>query len=443
MRLLLWISLVLLAHTNLQGEDVWNQFRGPNGQGHSEAKNLPVSWSETENVLWKTAVPGRGWSSPVFANGKIWLTSAVENPLTGKALEQARTEKLAFNPLAKQMNLVGSVTLRVACLDTITGKLIDDIELLNFRDPPAIHALNSYASPTPVLDGNLLLCHFGELGTVGFDISAKKVIWTKTLPASLAVGAGSSPVVFEDLMIIPCDGTDKQYVIALNKLTGEEVWKTNRPKMTGFLGDFHKAYSTPLVTTVGEQKQVIIPGAQWVVAYEPRTGKEIWRCRHGEGFSNAPCPVVIGDLCCICTGFMKPEIVAIRTDGTGDVSKTHIAWRITKQAPTMPSPVIVGRELYYISDVGVASCTNISDGAVLWSKRVSGNFSSSPLEADGKIYFSSQEGKTTVIQPGSTYTEIATNSLDGQIMASPAVLENSLLIRTENHLYRIGTKTTP
>ena len=430
-----------LLTTALPAED-WRQFRGSNGQGHADAKNLPVVWSETENVRWKTAVPGRAWSSPVFADGIIWLTTAVEAPFVGKELEQARG-KLLFNPMAKQMSLVASVSLRAVSIDAATGKVLSDTELLNIKEPVGIHTLNSYASPTPVLDGPRLLCHFGELGTVGFDTVKKEVLWKAVLSATLGVGAGSSPVVHGDVIIIPCDGTDKQYVVGLNKLTGEEVWKTKRPKLTGFLADYHKAYASPLVVQANGRQQVVIPGAQWVVSYDPATGKELWRVRHGEGFSNAPAPVVAGDLVCICTGFMKPEVVAIRLDGEGDVTKSHIAWRISKQAPTMPSPVVVGHEIYFVNDQGVATCANTSDGSVLWTHRIGGNHSSSPLFADDKIYFNSHEGKTTVVKPGSEYTELAVNTLDGQLMASPAVIGESLLLRTNSHLYRIGTKPAP
>lgn len=440
MKLVLTGLLAIGVLSTVASASEWRRFRGPDGQGHAEAKNLPVVWSETENVVWKTAVPGRGWSSPVFADGVIWLTAAVETPLSGEELNKARSKKLAFNPMAKEMSLVASVSLRAVSIDAATGKLLSDDELLNAKDPPAIHTLNTYASPTPILDGNLLLCHFGELGTLCFDTQAKKVMWQKLLPASYSVGVGSSPIVHGDLMIVPCDGTDKQYVVALNKTTGDEVWKTKRPKMSGFLGDFHKSYCTPLVVKVQDKDQVVIPGAQWVAAYEPDTGKEIWRVRHGEGFSNAPCPVVAGDLVCICTGFMKPEVIAIRMDGTGDVTKSHVAWRISKQAPTMPSPVVVGHEIYMVNDQGVATCSNTSDGIPLWTKRIAGKYSSSPLFADGKIYFSSHEGKTTVITPGSEYKEVAVNNLDGQLMASPAVYEESLLLRSGTHLYRIGAK---
>lgn len=439
MRLLL-TTLTILGLASASCASEWRQFRGPDGQGRADAKNLPETWSESENILWKTPIPGRGWSSPVYANGIIWLTTAVETPYSEKDLAKAKSSKLAFNPMAKEMSLVGSVSLRAVSVDANTGKLLTDDELAFVKDPPAIHQLNSYASPTPVLDGHLLLCHFGELGTLCFDTGSKKVLWNKTLPAAYAVGAGSSPIVYRDLMIFPCDGTDKQYVVALNKTTGDEVWKTKRPRMTGFIGDFHKAYSSPLLVTAAGREQLIVPGAQWVAAYDPTSGKELWRVRHGEGFSNAPVPVMAGDYVCINTGFMKPEFVAIKMDGEGDVTKTHVAWKISKQVPTKPSPVVAGDEMYFINDQGIATCAKVSDGSVVWTKRISGNFSSSPLFADGKIYFSSHEGKTTVVKPGPEYTELATNSLEGQLMASPAVYDESLILRSDSHLYRIGLK---
>lgn len=436
MRIALCLSVVLLnCSFSLAAE--WKQFRGPDGQGHANAKNLPATWSESEHVQWKTAIPGRGWSSPVYSGNTIWLTTAVEQPLTGEDLEQARAAKLASNPLAKQMSLVGSVSLRAVSVDARTGRVLTEVELLTATEPPAIHSLNSYASPTPILDGNLLLCHFGELGTACLDTDTGKIRWKSTLPSQHSVGAGSSPILSDDLFIVPCDGTDQQYVVALNKRTGEQVWKTKRPPMTGSNGDFHKAFASPLLVNVGGREQLIIPGAQWITAYEPATGREIWRVRHGEGFSNVPAPVMAGELVCICTGFMQPQLLAIRTDGEGDVTTSHIVWKIPKQVPTMPSPIVVGNEIYYVTDQGVLSCAKTSNGEVIWSKRIAGNYSASPLLADGKLYFSSREGHTTVIRPGREYDEIAVNTLDGQLMASPAVVDESLLLRTNTHLYRI------
>lgn len=432
--------LTFLVMTSTAGAAEWKQFRGPDGQGHADAKNLPLKWSETENVQWKTAIPGRGWSSPVFEGNTIWMTTAVEEALTGEALEKARKERLGGNPMAKQLSLVGSVSLRAISVDARTGKLLTDVELMAVKNPPGIHTLNSYASPTPILDGNLLLCHFGELGTACLDTYTGKVLWKAVLPSTHAVGAGSSPVVHGELFIVPCDGTDLQYVVGLNKRSGDQVWKTKRPPMSGTNGDFHKSYSTPLVVSVAGKNQVIIPGAQWVASYVPETGREIWRVRYGDGFSNVPRPVVVNDLVCVCTGFMQPQMLAIRMDGEGDVTASHIAWKIPKSIPTMPSPVVVGNEIYYVTDQGVATCANAQNGEVIWTHRLGGNYSASPLAAAGRIYFSSREGDTTVIQPGKEYTELAINKLEGQHMASPAVLEDALLLRTSTHLYRIASR---
>lgn len=430
------VSSLVVSSISLAAE--WKQFRGPDGQGHADVKNLPLTWSETENIQWKTALPGRGWSSPVFDGDTIWMTTAVEKAMTGEALEKARKEKLAGNPMAKEMSLVDSVSLRAISVDAKSGKLLTDVELLNVKTPPAIHTLNSYASPTPVLDGNLLLCHFGELGTVCLDTYTKKVAWQETLPSAHGVGAGSSPIAVGDLFIVPCDGTDQQYVIGLNKRTGEKVWKTKRPKMSGLIGDFHKAYSTPLLVNVAGKNQVVIPGAQWVAAYDPADGREIWRVRYGDGFSNAPRPVVANDMVCVCTGFMQPQLIAIKMDGEGDVTKSHVAWKIPKSIPTMPSPVVVGSEIYFVTDQGVATCANAQNGEVIWTKRLGGNYSASPLAAADRIYFSNHEGDTIVIRPGKQFEQLASNKLDGQHMASPAVFNESLLLRTNTHLYRIG-----
>lgn len=435
MRLIPILTVLVIATS--AGAAEWKQFRGPDGQGHSDVKNLPLTWSETENVQWKTAIPGRGWSSPVLDGNTIWMTTAVEEVLSGEALEKARQDRLGGNPMAKQMSLVGSVSLRAISVDARTGKLLTDVELMAVKNPPAIHTLNSYASPTPILDGNLLFCHFGELGTACLDTYTGNVVWKTVLPAAHSVGAGSSPVVSGELFIVPCDGTDQQYVVGLDKRTGDQVWKTKRPGMSGTNSDFHKAYSTPLLVNAAGKDQVVAPGAQWVVAYEPQTGREIWRVRHGNGFSNVPRPVVANDLVCICTGFMQPQLLAIRMDGQGDVTESHIAWKIPKSIPTMPSPVVVGDEIYYVTDQGVATCANARNGEVIWTHRLGGNYSASPLAAAGRIYFSNREGETTVIRPGREYEELAVNKLDGQHMASPAVLEESLLLRTGTHLYRI------
>jgi outer membrane protein assembly factor BamB len=434
----MFLLVVVLLSSKLSANE-WRQFRGPDGQGRAaDAKNLPKTWSETENVVWKAEVPGRGWSSPVFAGPTIWLTTAVEHGMSEEEQEKARAAKLANNPIAKQMKLYDKVTLHAIGLNAATGKIECDIELFQVKDLEAIHSLNSFASPSPVLDGPLLFCHFGELGTACVNTETREIVWKQHLPSKHSVGPGSSPIVHHDLFIVPCDGIDQQYVIGLNKMTGEKVWKTNRPPLAGDNGDFHKSFSTPLLVNDGSRDQVIIPGAQWVVAYDPRDGYEIWKVRHGNGFSNVPRPVAGHGIVYICTGFMNPQVWAIGLDGRGDVTESHVKFKVAKQVPATPSPVLVGDQLYFITDQGVATSVNALTGETIWSKRIPGNFSSSPLFADGKIYFSNHEGKTTVLRPGREFDEIAVNSLDGQLMASPAVLDESLIFRSQSHLYRIG-----
>ena len=416
----------------------WPQFRGPSGDGLSTAVNLPATWSETENIVWKTPVEGKGWSSPVVADGVAWLTSAVVTPVDEATREKIRQEKLANNPVANQMDIVGPVKLFVVGIDVATGKQVDRIDLFDVAEPDPIHSLNSYASPSPILRDGKLFCHFGKFGTACVDLASRKILWQRNLVIDHSVGPGSSPILWQDKLIIPCDGIDEQYVTALDASTGKTAWKTNRPPLTGDRGDSHKAFATPLAVTQNGKTQVIVPGAQWFVAYDPTSGDELWRFRHGDGFSNVPRPVVRGDLAYLCTGFMVPELCAVRIGGEQDVTDSHLAWRHKRQVPSMTSPIIVGDEVYFVSDQGVLSCLDASSGELLWQKRLTGNFSASPLFADGKLYFCSREGATTVLRPGKAYDELAINQLDGQLMASPAAIDGALLLRSDTHLYRVG-----
>jgi outer membrane protein assembly factor BamB len=428
-------SVVLLAVALSVGD--WPQFRGPLGDGHADVTGLVATWSETEHVKWKAAIPGRGWSSPVIGNDLVWVTTAVEHPPGELDLAKAQL-KLFGNPMAKEMSVVGAITLRAVAVNVATGAIQHDVELFHVKNPAPVHSLNSYASPSPILVDHRLLCHFGDYGTACVNTATGQVLWKTRLNLDHSVGPGSSPLVFEDLLIVPCDGADKQFVAALNIDTGEEVWKTPRPKMTGVVGDLHKAFSTPTLATLNGQPQAIVVGAQWVVGYEPRTGKELWRMRHGEGFSNVPRPLIGHGFVYICTGFMKPALLAIPDRAQGDVSLDDVAWKVTKQVPAMSSPVLVGQEIYFVSDAGIATCVDALTGETLWQQRIEGNYSASPLFADGKLFFSNREGRTTVLKPGRTYEALATNQLDGQLMASPAAIDGALFLRTAGHLYRIG-----
>ena len=429
------LSALLVAQSlTLFAESTWPEFRGPGGQGISTEKNLPLTWSETENIRWKTPIQGTGWSSPVVADGKIWLTTAT----VVEATEEERAAKVAGAQLADQMTAARTVTLWANEIDLASGSVLLEIKLLDVEEPLPIHSLNSYASPTPILQDGRLYCHFGDYGTICLDLKTGKQLWQQRLTLDHRVGPGSSPALWKDLLIIPCDGADVQYIVALDKNTGQTVWRVDRPPIRETNGEFRKSYSTPLVIEVNGEEQVVIPGSQWCIAYEPRTGKEIWRVDHGRGFSLVPRPVFDGNLLYFCTGYMSDRLLAIRPDGKGDVTETHIAWEKSKQIPMMPSPLVTGNRLYTMSDGGIACCFDAGTGEEKWRARIDGRYSSSPICADGRIYIANHAGLTTVFPASDEFEKLAENRLDGQLMASPVPVDGSLLLRTGTHLYRVG-----
>jgi len=383
----------------LRAED-WPQFRGPDGQGHSSEQALPLTWSEKENIRWKVAIPGRGWSSPAIAGDRIWLTTATD----------------------------GGRSLCAICLDRNAGSQRQTVELFHLAAAEPINDKNSYASPTPVLDGDKVYLHFGPYGTACIT-SSGEIVWGTRLKYSPQHGPGGSPVLYEDLLIISCDGQDIQYVVALDKRTGKIRWKTSRAG--------YQAYSTPLVIQAAGRAQVISPGAHRAIAYDPHSGKEIWWVSYGQGFSNVPRPVFGAGLVFICSGFFEPVVLAVRPDGTGDVTKSHIVWSLKRGAPLTPSPLLVEEDLYVISDSGIATCLDAKTGAAHWRARLGGNFSASPVYGDDRIYFLNEDGETTVIAPGTQFQRLAVNKLDGATLASIAISGGALFIRTDGNLYRL------
>ena len=434
MACLAWM-LGLWAPVASQGE-TWPQFRGPRGDGISEAENIPLKWSMDENIAWKTPIPGKGWSSPVLVNEKIWLTTARSRFLSEEEKNARLKDATPFN--RNNSNLASQVKLEAIEVDYATGEMLRQVDLFDVPDPGPVHLTNSYASPTPVVEGKFLYCYFGTYGTCCIDTQTAEVLWTNTENAlEYNVGPGSSPLLVDDLLILTCDGVNEQYLTALDKRTGKSVWKTPRPPYRIEDGDQRKAYSTPILVEINDQRQVIVPGAQWVCAYDPATGEELWRVDHGRGFSNVPRPVYHDGIVYICTGFNRPELWAIRTDGQGDVSESHVVWRANRQVPTTPSPVLVDGKLYMVSDRGVATCLDKVTGETVWTSRMGGNYSASPTFVDGRIYFCNEAGVTTVLKPGDEYEVLAENDLGERIMASPMFLDKNIVIRTAEHLYRI------
>ena len=401
------LAVFVLLAAPVAGAEDWPQFRGPTGQGHSTERGLPVEWSESRNVIWKTPVPGLGWSSPVVSNGRVWLTSA-----TGE----------------------GARSLRVLAFDAATGKEVVNVEVFRASAGVALNPKNSRASPTPIVEGERVYVHFGAEGTAAVS-TAGEILWKTKLAYESQHGSGGSPVLYEDLLIVNCDGGDTAYVIALDTRTGKTRWRTSRRQ------PWDQAYTTPLVIRVGDRDQLVSIGAYRAAAYDPRTGREIWRVSYADGFSNVPRPVFGHGLVYIATGFQQPSLLAVRVDGTGDVTRTHIAWKLQRAAPLTPSPLLVGDELYLVSDNGIASCVDARAGTLHWQQRLGGNYSASPLFADGRIYFLSEEGVATVIAPGRTFQALAVNRLDGATLASIAVSSGSFFIRSDRALYRIGDRT--
>lgn len=397
--------LCLVAAISARAEQ-WPQFRGPTGQGQSSERGLPFEWSESRNVVWKTPVPGSGWSSPVVADGRIWLTTAVKER---------------------------GGSLRVLAFDADSGREVVNTQVFKPRHSDPLNAKNTLASPTPIVDGNRVYVHFGADGTAALD-TAGQVLWTIRLSYDSQHGNGGSPVLYRGLLIVSCDGSDEAFVAAIDTQTGKIRWKTPRRQ------PWDQAYTTPLVIRVGERDQVVSVGAYRAAAYDPDSGKELWRVSYADGFSNVPRPVFGHGLVYIATGFQQPTLLAVRPDGSGDVTKTHVAWTLRRSAPLTPSPLIVGDELYLVNDGGIATCLDAKTGSIHWQQRLGGNFSASPLFADGRIYFSSEEGVTTVIAPGKEFRRLATNMLDGATLASIAVSGGSLFIRSHSHLYRIAQK---
>jgi outer membrane protein assembly factor BamB len=408
--LVLTSAAVSGSRGGLRAEE-WPEFRGPTGQGHSTERNIPLEWSESRNIAWKTPLPGTGWSSPVVANGKVWLTAAVKDRNGG--------------------------SLRALAYDVATGRELVNAEVFRVRSVDPLNPKNTRASPTPILDGDRVYVHFGADGTAALTTTGE-IVWKTKFDYQSQHGDGGSPALYGELLILNCDGDDEAFVVAIEKQTGKTRWKTARRQPSA------QAYSTPLVIRTGDRDEVISVGAYRATAYDPATGREIWRVsypvRFPDGFSNVMRPVYGAGLLFISGGFNIPSFIAVRPDGTGDVTKTHVAWTLMRGAPLTPSPLVVGTDLYLVNDSGIALCLDARTGERYWQQRLNGNYSASPVFADGRIYFLSEEGTATVIEPGHQFREVASNRLDGYTLASIAVSNGSMFIRSDTHLYRIGPK---
>lgn len=408
--IMMLVLLVGLAQLPAMGTENWPEFRGPTGDGRAVTEGLAVCWSETENTTWKTPISGRGWSSPVVWDDQIWLTTATADGRRMSAL----------------------------CIHRETGDTLHDVELFQVESPREIHATNSYASPTPVIEEGRVYVNFGSYGTACLDTATAKVIWQRRdLPCHHWRGPGASPILFEGLLIIQFDGYDYQYVVAMDKVTGKTVWKVDRDiDYQTDDGDLKKAFCTPTVIKVNGQLQLISPAAKAAIAYDPRTGRELWRILYPNHSATAR-PIHGHGLVFINSGFSKAQLYAVRPDGKGNVTDSHIAWIARRSIGSKPSHLLIDGLLYVVNDRGQMLCLDAQTGETVWHSRLGGNFSASPIYADGHIYCLNEEGETTVVHPGREFQVVQVNKLEEGCMASPAVTGRKLLIRTKTHLYCI------
>lgn len=426
-RSIVWTALDQVAFAAAQ-QTGWPEFRGPFGDGHVRPQGdprpagLPITWSETEYVKWKTALPLKGWSTPVVLDGQVWMTMATDEG----------TEFFAV------------------CLDAKTGEIRFNEKVFTCDNPePLGNGVNGYASSSPVIEPGRVYVHFGVYGSACLDTATGKPIWSRNdLPCRHYRGPGSSPFVFENLLILTFDGVDQQYLTALDKHTGETRWRTDRTTKWNDLdeqgqpkreGDFRKGFNTPIAITADARDQLICPGSSAIFSYDPLSGKELWTVPT-TGHTSAPRAVYGNGLVFVVSGRGESELVAIRPGGTGDVSASHVAWKNTESVilPQEPSPILVGDLLYLISNNGMITCMEAATGVKVWSEKAAGNYVASPIYGDGRLYFCSTQGKTLVYKAGRTPELLAANELEGGFMASPAVDDTALILRTKTHVYRIS-----
>jgi outer membrane protein assembly factor BamB len=415
----LGVLLGLLAAPLARAEENWPQFRGPSGQGICDSTNLPLTWSESANVKWKTPIHGKAWSSPVVWQDQVWLTSATED----------------------------GHELFVLMVDKESGKVLLDKKLFDVSNPQYCHPFNSYASPTPVVENGRVYVTFGSPGTACLNMANGNVLWERRdFVCNHFRAAGSSLFMWNDLLFLDFDGSDYQYVVAMDKNTGKTVWKTDRSIDFKDLqpngkpladGDMRKGFSTCRIADFGQGPILISEGSKCLYAYEPLTGKEIWRNEYRNSHSGSATPIIGKNMIYYCTGHGQPELWAVRPGGHGVLSNENIAWKLKKYVPTRCSPILVDDLIFMVNDSGIASCVDAKSGNEYWHSRIDGAYSASPIAADGKIYFFNEDGKTTVIAADRQFKKLSENQLDSGFMAAPAVSGDALILRTKKALYRI------
>ena len=409
-RLLCALVPLALATVSTAAQENWAELRGPDRNGHSAAKKLPLVWSETNNVAWKTAIHDLGWSSPVVWGDQIWLTTATED--------------------GRQLFAV--------CVDSRTGKILHDVKVFDTETPEHVASINSYASPTSAIEAGRVYVHYGTYGTACLDTRDGKILWTRRdLTCDHHEGPGSSVMLHGNLLCFNVDGRDVQYVIALDKGTGKTVWKTNRSiDYTPFSTNLRKGFCTPIIIEAGGRRQLFSPGAKAMIAYDPQSGEELWKIRYN-GWSMVPRPLFDHGLLYVITDYEKPELWAVRADGRGDVTDSNVVWKVTKDMPRTASLLLVDDLLYMANDEGYGLCLEAKTGERVWRERLKGKHSASPIYGSGRIYFFNEKNLASVIEPGRQFKVLAENQLEERVMATPAVTGDAFILRSKTHLYRL------
>jgi hypothetical protein len=398
---LLWAAALLLGNARAEN---WPSFRGPRGDGVSGETEVPLTWSASENIAWKRPIPGRGHASPILWDERLFVVSAAEE----------RGERLLI------------------CLERRTGRTLWQRAVLTAPLEP-IHSLNSYASSTPATDGERVYVSFldrDRMFVAAYDFSGNRLWEAHPGPFASKHGYCSSPVLWRDLVILNGDHDGNGFLVALDRRTGRTVWRTPRPNNT-------RSYCTPLIRAVNGRPLLMMSGSKCVAAYDPATGAQRWIV-DGPTEQFVAAPAFNGRLLFITAGYPERHIVAIRPDGRGNVTRSHVAWRTRRGCAYVPSPVVVGDYLLVAADGGFATCFMADTGETLWTERLGGGHSASPVVAAGRVYFQSDRGVTTVVRPGRAFVRLAVNELGEETYASPAVSQGQVFLRGVRHLYAIG-----
>ena len=409
-------------------EGDWLQFLGNDGRGVAMG-TAPVSWSHDENVKWRTELPGRGWSSPVIAGGRIYLTAAVPiEPVDGE-LDRDGADGETVEKEPREFDLC------MLIVDLGTGRLLKHVSVMPQNDerPSRMHGKNSHASPTPIIDGERIFVHFGYQGTACLTLDGKLLWINRELYFPPTHGNGGSPILVGGKLIFTCDGGTEPKVIAIDAATGEVAWQVDREV------EARKTFSfcTPSVIKVQNRDLVVVPGSDVVHALDPATGEVVWYLRY-TGYSVVPKPVSVAGLVVFSTGFDQAAMLAIDPTGSGDVTDTKLVWEIDRNIPKTPSLIAHQGLIYTISDDGIALCIDGASGDLHYRERIGGNFSSSPIIAGNNIYFTSETGKTTVVRTGVDFEVVAESDLEERTLSTMAFSDGAIILRTDEALYCVS-----